>query len=135
MNIKIAAISDDGQTLSQHFGRAQFYTVLTIVDGKVTTREQREKIGHTHFAGEEHAEDKADPRGHGFDPAAQTRHASMVANIADCQVLLARGMGAGAYQSVYEAGIKPVVTDVVKIDEAVQQYLLGALEDHIERLH
>ena len=40
-----------------------------------------------------------------FDPAAQSRHASMAAAIADCQVLLARGMGAGAYESMRQANI------------------------------
>jgi hypothetical protein len=45
------------------------------------------------FAGEPH-DDAADPRGHGFGASAQDRHARMVGAIADCQVLLARGMGA-----------------------------------------
>ena len=45
MNIKIAAITDDGQTISQHFGRAAYYAVLTIEDGKIIAREQREKMG------------------------------------------------------------------------------------------
>jgi predicted Fe-Mo cluster-binding NifX family protein len=44
-------------------------------------------------------------------------------------------MGAGAYESIRQAGIKPVVTDVETIDQAVQQYLAGILVDHVERLH
>ena len=91
-------------------------------------------MGHAHFAGEPHAEGE-DPRGHGFDPAAQSRHASMAAAIADCQVLLARGMGAGAYESMRQASIQPVVTDIASIDEAVQAYLDGTLVDHTEKLH
>lgn len=39
MNIKIAAVSDDGQTISQHFGRAKYYTVLTIENGQIIARE------------------------------------------------------------------------------------------------
>ena len=70
-----------------------------------------------------------------FDPAAQSRHARMLDAIQDCDVLLARGMGAGAYESIRQAGIKPVLTDVETIDLAVQQYLAGILEDHIEKLH
>jgi predicted Fe-Mo cluster-binding NifX family protein len=132
--MKIAAVSEDGRTISQHFGRAPFYIVVTVEDGKIVSREQRDKMGHAHFAGEPHAEDQ-DPRGHGFDSAAQGRHTRMSAAIADCQALLARGMGAGAYESLQQAGIRPVITDIPTIDEAVQAYLTGGIVDHTERLH
>jgi predicted Fe-Mo cluster-binding NifX family protein len=55
--------------------------------------------------------------------------------IADCEALLSRGMGAGAYESMKQVNIRPVVTDVENIDEAVQAYLTGNLEDHVEKLH
>lgn len=134
MSIKIAAVSDDGQTISQHFGRAKYYIVLTIEDGKITAREQREKMGHAHFAGEEHAEEK-DPRGHGFAPAEQNRHFQMAEAIKDCQFLLARGMGAGAYTNMEQVGIKPVITDIANIDEAALQAAQGVIVDHKEKLH
>jgi predicted Fe-Mo cluster-binding NifX family protein len=132
--MKIAAVSDDGITISQHFGRAPYYVVVTVQDGKIVAREKREKMGHAQFGGETHAEGN-DPRGHGFDPAAQSRHARMATAIADCEVLLARGMGAGAYDSMRAAGIRPIVTDIPTIDDAVQAYLAGTLVDHVERLH
>lgn len=133
--MKIAAVSEDGVTISQHFGRAPFYVVVTVEDGKIIAHEARDKMGHAQFAGEHEEARGEDPRGHGFDPAAQNRHARMAAAIADCQVLLARGMGAGAYQGMEQAGIRPVVTDAVNIDEDVQAYLAGSLKDHVEKLH
>jgi predicted Fe-Mo cluster-binding NifX family protein len=134
--MKIAAVTEDGQTISQHFGRAPYYAVLTVEDGQIADRELRDKLGHAHFAGEPHEEPAtADPRGHGFDAAAQDRHSRMAAAIADCQVLLARGMGSGAYESMKQAGIRPIVTDIANIDEAVQAYLGGRVVDHTERLH
>jgi predicted Fe-Mo cluster-binding NifX family protein len=133
--MKIAAVSDDGVTISQHFGRALFYVVITVEEGQIIGREIREKMGHAHFAGEHHHGHGADPRGHGFDPAAQSRHARMIEAIADCDVLLARGMGAGAYESLRQAGIRPIITDIARIDDAVQAYLEGKLEDHPEWLH
>ncbi|MGQ9767300.1 MAG: NifB/NifX family molybdenum-iron cluster-binding protein [Anaerolineae bacterium] len=132
--MKIAAVSEDGRTISQHFGRAPYYVVITIEDGRIVSREQRDKMGHAHFAAEPHAEG-ADPRGHGFDEAAQGRHTRMAAAIADCEVLLARGMGAGAYESLKQAGIRPIITDILVIDEAVQAYLTGGIVDHTEWLH
>jgi len=134
--MKIAAVSEDGVTISQHFGRAPFYVVVIVEDGKIVSREKRDKMGHNQFGGETHEESHgADPRGHGFDPAAQDRHARMVTAITDCEALLARGMGAGAYESMKQANIRPVVTEVANIDEAVQAYLAGSLKDHVEKLH
>lgn len=134
--MKIAVVSEDGVTISQHFGRAPFYLVVTVEGGKIVSHEKRDKMGHAQFAGEheEHGHE-ADPRGHGFDPAAQNRHTRMAAAIADCEVLLARGMGAGAYESMMQANIRPVVTDIAHIDESVQAYIEGRLVDHTERLH
>lgn len=132
--MKIAAVSEDGMTISQHFGRAPFYMVITVENKTIVAREKRDKMGHAQFSGEPHVEGE-DPRGHGFDPAAQSRHASMAAAIADCQVLLARGMGAGAYESMKAAGIQPVVTEIATIDEAVNAYISGSLVDHTEKLH
>jgi len=135
--MKIAAVSEDGVTISRHFGRAPFYVVVTVENGKIISRETRDKMGHNQFAGEAHEGhgQEADPRGHGFDPAAQNRHVRMAAAIADCQVLLAQGMGAGAYESMKQAGISPMVTDIADIDEAVRAYLAGHLKDHVEKLH
>jgi predicted Fe-Mo cluster-binding NifX family protein len=130
--MKIAVVTEDGVTISQHFGRAPYYVVLTIVDGRIVGREQREKAAHGHGAGGHvHVEGQA----HGFDAASQDVHVRMAAPIADCQVLLARGMGTGAYQSLKQAGIEPMLTDLTAIDAAVAAYLAGALTNHIERLH
>jgi predicted Fe-Mo cluster-binding NifX family protein len=135
--MKIAAVSDDGTTISQHFGRAPFYVVVTIDDGKIVTREKRDKMGHAQFANEPHAHEThgADARGHGVDAGSQSKHQRMASAIADCEVLLARGMGAGAYESLRQSGIRPFVTDIPTIDDAVQAYLEGRLLDHAERLH
>lgn len=135
--MKIAAVSEDGVTISQHFGRAPFYVVVTVEDGWAVAREQRPKLGHAHFAGESHEEHDrgSHSQGHGFDPAAQDRHARMAAAISDCDVLLARGMGAGAYYSLEKAGIRPILTDISDINEAVQAVISGQSLDHTEWLH
>ena len=59
----------------------------------------------------------------------------MLEAIRDCDVLLARGMGRGAYESIRQAGIEPILTDEESINTAVQQYLAGTLINHVERLH
>ena len=131
--MKIAVITDDERTLSQHFGRAAYYMVVTIEDGKIVSRERRDKMGHTHFANEPHTEEAGQP--HGFGPQAHNRHLQMAEAIADCEALLCGGMGRGAYESMLARHIKPVVTDLHLIDEAALAYAQGKIVDLIERLH
>jgi predicted Fe-Mo cluster-binding NifX family protein len=131
--MKIACITDDGNTISQHFGRAPYYAVLTVEDGQIVNREIRSKLGHTHFVGQEGEEEHGEQ--HGTDAASHDKHVSMAAAIEDCEVLLCRGMGRGAYLSMQQVGIRPVVTDITAIDDAVQAYIEGRIVDHTERLH
>ena len=131
--MKIAAISEDEVNISQHFGRAPLYVVLTVESGKIVGRETRSKAGHHTFAATERP--LAPGERHGYDAGSQAKHQSMAETITDCQVLLAGGMGWGAYEGMKTYNIEPVVTDVQNIDEAVQLYLEGRLPNLMERLH
>ncbi len=130
--INIAAVTDDGLTISQHFGRAAYYEVLFVENGNVVKRERREKLGHNNFAQEKHHHSDGQ---HGLDEHSHSKHISMAEVINDCQILLARGMGNGAYQSMLQLNIKPIVTDIKNIDEAVQAVINGSIIDHTEKLH
>jgi len=131
--MKIAAITEDGTTVSQHFGRAPLYLVVMVENGKIVSKETRAKTGHHTFAA--HHPELAPGERHGYDAGAQTRHASMAETIADCQVLIAGGMGWGACDSLKSCNIEPVVTDVENIEEAINLYLAGKLPNLMERLH
>ncbi len=157
--MKLAFVTDNGISISKHFGRARFYEILHIEEGKVVSRERRDKMGHAQFAGESHSHtehtrgEQGQGRGvqghgwsaqghgfsqrlqHGFDPAAQDRHSRMAQIIQDCQYLVSGGMGTGAYESMKQAGIKPIVTELNTIEEAVKAFLAGSLKDHTEYLH
>ena len=131
--MKIAAISEDAVTISQHFGRAPLYVVVTIEDGKVISKETRTKAGHHTFTTNQ--QQHASEGRHGYDAGAEERHASMAKTIADCHVLIAGGMGWGAYENLKSHGIESLVTNVNNIDEAVKLYLEGSLPNLMERLH
>jgi predicted Fe-Mo cluster-binding NifX family protein len=133
-NIKIAAITDDGETISQHFGRATYYLVATVENGRIVNRELRPKLGHGQFAHQPHEEGQHGSQ-HGMDPASHNKHLQMSETIADCEALLCRGMGRGAYESIQSREIRPVLTDIAAIDEAVMAYVEGRIVDQVERLH
>ncbi len=131
--MKIACITNDGKTISRHFGRASHYLVVTVEDGKITQRDMREKMGHSHFvdSGRHHQQEE----GRGMDAASHKKHKNMAEAISDCDVLICGGMGRGAYQSMQTFNIRPIVTQRTDIDETLQAYLDGELQDEIGMLH
>lgn len=132
--MKVAAITDDGKTISMHFGRAGYYLVVTVEDGQIVDRELRDKMGHRHFADEPHNEPKPGEY-RGMGAVDHDKHLRMSESIADCEALLCGGMGMGAYQSMASRGIKPVVTDISDIDQAVMAYAEGVIVDRTDWLH
>jgi len=135
--MKIAVVTEDGVTVSQHFGLARYYAVLTVEGQQVLGREMLDRSDtlppvddhepHHGLSGQIDC--------HGTGIAAAATHLRMVQPIRDCQVLLARGMSWSARGCLLEAGIRPIVTNIVGLDEAVQAYLEGSIVDHIETLH
>jgi predicted Fe-Mo cluster-binding NifX family protein len=132
--MKIAAITDNGKTMSLHFGRAQYYLVATVENGQIVNREMRDKINHSQMQAEGHDHEEAGQK-HGYGPAADNRHGRMAESINDCEALLCCGMGMGAYENMMARNIRPVVTDIADIDEAVLAYAGGQIVDHVEKLH
>ncbi|GBD92378.1 dinitrogenase iron-molybdenum cofactor [bacterium BMS3Abin04] len=130
--MKIAAVTNDGKSISQHFGRSRYYRIVSIEDGEIKNSEIRER-GTGHFAQQQQHESHTnhfDAQGrHGFGAEAQNRHSMMAQEIADCDVLIAGGMGAGAYQSFVGAGLNVVLTDQTNIDEAVSKFSKGELKN------
>ena len=133
--MKIAVITDDGATISRHFGRAANYKVLTVEDGKVTTSEMRAKPGHNEFKEDNHSRLEGSGQRHGYGPVAEHRHNRTAEVIADCQVLICRGMGSGAHDNMQAIGIRTIITDLASIDKAVEAFLDGSIIDYKERLH
>lgn len=132
--VEVAVASDDGLTIGQHFGRTSCYVVLTLEGGKIASSEIRPKPGHHTFSPREEHGSRSRSR-HGCDAGAQARHEAMARVVADCQVVIAGGMGWGAYQGLQACGIQAVATDVLDIREAVLRYAQGTLPNLMERLH
>lgn len=138
--MKIAIVSDDGETICAHFGRAAYYVVAEIENGEVVGKEMREKFGHQQVMAdspqsESHQKHGSSSEGHGTDPAAQQRHRIMAEAIQDCQVLIAGGMGSGAYTSMQNAGIEVFVTSLMNIDDAIQKYIHNNLSHQDDLMH
>ncbi|MBI1752703.1 MAG: hypothetical protein HY014_04415 [Acidobacteria bacterium] len=102
--MKIAFPTMDGQSISAHFGRSKSFLVLEIQGAAIRRREVRvnEQARPVPALGHDHAEPGAGPVSgngpHGHD------HGAFARLLEDCQVLVVRGMGAGAVQAIRQAG-------------------------------
>lgn len=125
--MKVAVATDGGDTISAHFGMARHYLVYDVEGGEVRSREAREKAGHAPGATEHHH--------HGAGPGTDATHSAMLSNIEDCEVVVARGMGAPMYEFIKSAGMKVFITTKSRADDAVRALAGGTLDNHPELLH
>jgi len=135
--MKIAVACMNEFAVSAHFGRAEKYMVYEIEDGQVRSKKMLAKPGHRQFSQQQpvgHGHGSAQ-QGSGFGHHASCKHEQMFENIKDCNVLLAGGMGRGAYLDLQKWGIKPIITDIADVEKAVQAVLDDTIIDHTEKLH
>jgi predicted Fe-Mo cluster-binding NifX family protein len=118
--MKIAIPTDDGVSVSQHFGQAVYFKVLSVEGSQVISAEMREKATHEHGT----------PSAEGMHPGA-----IMIESISDCQTLIAGGMGSPVYNRAMAAGLKVILTRQSNIDLAVGDFLAGKLENDPQLVH
>lgn len=129
--MRIAVVSDDGSSISSHFGRATKYIVYSTDGGTLLEPEIREKPArhgaeHAHGGHHEHGRHG---EGHG------ELHRRMFEPIKDCDVLIARGMGRGAYEDLRRLGIRAIMTELEDAGAAAEAAASGSLEDRADRVH
>jgi predicted Fe-Mo cluster-binding NifX family protein len=108
----IAVGTADGQSICDHLARSSAFFVLEIRDGRVQSKTIRER--------------RTDACG---------SHKSFVEILEGCHTVLCGGIGQGAYDSLTQGGIEPlVVTGKCSVDEAVERYLSGKLATTDERV-
>jgi len=128
--MKIAVVTMDGEAVSQHFGRSPYYAIITVEDGKVSSRELRRRgTGHFSPGGPQHGGDLEESGRHGYGPDARMPHAAMAQEISDYKVLIAGGMGSGAHENFTEARLDVILTDIETISDAVTAYVSQSIKN------
>ncbi len=133
--MKVAIVTDDGDYVSQHFGRAKYYKIYTIENGAITETELRQRgTGHHAPNAQHHSHtEEIEREGHGYTADAMDKHRSMAAEIADCKALIAGGMGRGAYESFTSAGLEVIMTKYNWTEEAITAYLENKIENLVDQ--
>ncbi len=126
--MKIAVASDDGRTVSSHFGRAKYFVVVRAEGGEIIEREMRDKWGpgaHREDGCADRRDGDCHGSGHGQGPQARARHKHMLALVEDCDVIVSRGMGQGMRQHLDQQRRHYMLTRARTIESAVDELVSG----------
>lgn len=111
MTTKIVFPTDDGETISRHFGRAAYFQVVTLAAGTEPEIESRSA---------------ATPGGD---------HGGKFAIVQDCDVLIGAGMGDSALNRLQAMGLQVILTGEKRIADALAHFQAGSLTHDPRRAH
>lgn len=117
--MRIAVASQDGESISAHFGRCACFIIFEAKDGTVLRKELRKNTQTSHGAGNCHIPLRGDQ---------PHSHTAVVQALHDCQATLCYGMGWRMANDLKQNGIQPVIVDRKRSpEEAVALYVQGKL--------
>ena len=118
--MRIAVPTNDGTTVSEHFGRSRTFVVFEIQDGQIRNRELRANSAqHSHEQGS---------CGKGSEAHGSHNHAGLLAALAGCDAVICAGMGWRAAEALKSAGIASVIAAAPgSVEDAIARYLEGNL--------
>jgi nitrogen fixation protein NifX len=117
--VKIAVASEDGVSISQHFGRSGCFLVFDVEDKRIVGCSMRDNTFTPHAKGE-----CRDGVPHNHDHG----HARIVEALKDCQAVLCYGMGWRAAEELRQHGIQAfILSGKMLPEEAVRRYVAGDL--------
>lgn len=105
--MKIAIPTKAGNSIDQHFGHCEFYSIFTVEDNKIIDKQILQS-----------------PKGCGC----KSNIASDLANI-DVKIMLAGGIGNGAVNVLKAQNIEVIRNCSGDVDVLVNDYLLGNISD------
>ncbi|WP_448375147.1 NifB/NifX family molybdenum-iron cluster-binding protein [Fervidobacterium sp.] len=147
--MRIAIPTDDGITVADHFGRAEYFMIVEIENGKEISRKLSENLhakGHGHHGHHEHYEHKhahghhngncdnnecenGHEHGHGYSHGHTHGHDEVFASTGDIEAVIAVRIGPHMFEDLKEKNIDVyLVTPNTPIDEAVSKMILGELK-------
>jgi predicted Fe-Mo cluster-binding NifX family protein len=140
LGVKIAIPTDDGKTVASHFGRAGYFMIVELQDGKEIARRLSENLharGHGHHGHHEHHEEHENHEGYGhgwhhgnhsFGEGHHHGHEDVFASTGEIQAVIAVRIGPHMFEDLKERGIEIyLVQPGTDIDEAISKLASGEL--------
>jgi predicted Fe-Mo cluster-binding NifX family protein len=124
--MKIAFATDDGTTISQNFLQARYYQVVTIENGEEVERDLRVKPQQNIEDVQQHipltGQDASD------------LGEEMLSIIDDCTVVVLGGMTRPMHEKIMRYNVRPVLTNKSTVNEALQEFIQGSLDNPYENM-
>ena len=120
---KIAIATDDQLRVTGHLGRCRAFMVYEINDNKIMKKELRENVFTHHRMGHAH-QHHGESGGH--------NHNHLIEGLKDCKFLISSGGGWRVVEDLKQHNITTVFSDVELIDDAVNMFIKGELENDAE---
>lgn len=116
--MKIAVPTNDGTSISEHFGRSAAFLIFETENGQIKSRAMKANGAHHGQGGCDH---------HSTANKAHS-HAGILAALRGCEVVICAGMGSRAAEALKAGGVTEiVVTTAGPAEEIVSAYLAGKL--------
>lgn len=120
--MKIAVPTNDGMTISRHFGRSAAFLVFDVQDGSIQGRETRSNAGLC-------SHEPRHSHGSGCQSGGVHSHRGVVSALGDCELVICSGIGDGAGDALGAQGIRTILTNTGPVEDAVAAYLAGTLAE------
>ena len=119
--MKIAVPTNDGLSISEHFGRSAAFLLFEAENARITSRERRENPALDALA--------SNCGGHHSGSSQPHDHTAILSAIAGCDVVICAGIGRRAADALKQHGVREViVTTPGPAEERIQAYLKGKLD-------
>jgi len=120
--VKIAIPSDDGKSISPHFGRCHYFVIYEIECNRINSRGVRENLCCPHRA-------NMCPKTVSVQTSEfiQKIRNEVISEICNCHILMGRYLNQRVIDNLNNHDIKAILVDEKDADVAIEKYLLGTL--------
>ncbi len=119
--MKIGVPTNDGVSISEHFGRSAAFLIYEIENGQIKAVEMR--------ANGEHQSRLPGTCAHASGESGSHSHAGILAALDGCDAVICAGMGARAAEALREAKVRVIMAAAPgRGEDAVVAYLRGELK-------
>ncbi len=125
--MRIAIPTDDGRTVANHFGRATYFMIVEIEDGKEVSRKLSENLHAREHGNHEH-HGYGNGRGYGHEHEQGHSHKEVFASVGEIEGVVAVRIGPHMFEDLKEKNIRIyLVRSGTSIDEVVSDMIAGKL--------
>jgi len=137
--LKFAFVTKNKKNIVGTFGSTKYFKVFSVENGKITSDEEREVFVDEADNSVPNIMENSGDSGPKFSlnvvDKSKEKHMKIAKSISDCNVVIARGMCANAWDSIEKFKMEPILTTNKDFESTIKEYLEGSLVNHKENIH